>query len=154
MRRWSVQAVYGFYTAGAVRSYGTGCAGSGGRVVQSVGNTLPELGQQPTYGLSAAPPNSAALLALGFSDKTWAGVPLPLRLPGTLCDVLTELVITYATATNGRGDGRVDLSLPNDSSLIGASYFTQFWCIDLPANPIGLTTSNGIESRIGGWVLQ
>jgi hypothetical protein len=145
-------AVYGFYTPGAMSKIGAGCVGSNLRTPTHSANTAsPEIGNKVSYDLTFGPAASVALLALGFNKDTWGGVPLPLLLPGTKCSIYNEMVVSFGAPTSQAGSATVILLLPADPSLIGATLYTQYWCVDPKANPYGLTTSNSLGSQLGGW---
>jgi hypothetical protein len=60
------------------------------------------------------------------------------------------MVIAPVIAIDSLGVGTFRTVIPNDPSLITGHYFTQMWAIDLPANPLGMTFSNGVNTQIGG----
>ena len=64
----------------------------------------------------------------------------PIRVSGELATPLTH----------GCGTARVEVLLPDDTSLLGARYFNQAIAFDPGANPLGITVSNGIRLQLGG----
>lgn len=148
----NVTATAEFYerTPGAFRGFGTGCAGSNGIDVHSGGGT-PETNQTLQWRLQGAPGLSAAVLLLGASNTSWGGIPLPVPVPGGGdCLVRVSVDVTLPTSTNASGDAAILFAVPGDVALIGARVFTQYATVDLPANQLGLTLSNGLETLVGG----
>ncbi len=149
----TADAVYGYQTVGTYASFGVGCAGSNGTPSQKASGT-PEVGFTPVYSLVNGPIQSAALFSFGFSRTAWGKIPLPFLLPGTKCAVYNDLVFTPAVPTNRNGNATLSLPLPNIAALIGQHYYSQFICVDPKANSWGLTMTNDIDTKIGGWVFQ
>ena len=123
---------------------------------------MPQLVNQPgslawlggTYRqeLTRVPANSVALIDLGVSDQHWYGLPLPFDLTPigmTGCRQLVSTEVVTALPT-GTGTAVLTLGVPNDAALLGATFYTQAFALDAPANPFGGTMSNGLASRIGG----
>jgi CubicO group peptidase (beta-lactamase class C family) len=134
------------FTKGTAVSYGTGCRGSAGVPQHSLAGT-PELGQLIQFKLVGAPRNTTVGLFLGLSK---ASVDLGfIGAPG--CRIYTNTVTTLLMQSNSLGRTTLPGTLPNDTGLIGAAVFTQFGIIDAPANKLGLTMTNGVETTIGGW---
>ena len=50
-----------------------------------------------------------------------------------------------------QGYGQVPISIPNDRSLIGGHFYTQFWNVDLAANALHLTFTDAIDTFVGGY---
>ena len=88
----------------------------------------------------------------GSQPQTYNGVPLPLDLapagmPGCMLrldPVLLEVAITLGNATK-------TLAFPNNPTLIGAQFFTQWLVQDETVNAFGWTISNAMRARLGGW---
>jgi len=99
-------------------------------------------------------PQAAALLALGVSDRTWAGLPLPLdltplRLPG--CRVLASVDALFPVPTTSAGMATARLPVPGQPSLLGASFFSQ-WVVPNDARvsaSVPLTLSDGLRYVLG-----
>jgi len=136
--------------AGAVETFGPGCAGSAG-VTRLQPLALPRLGQ--VMSLRALPlPQSAALLAVGFDNVNSVLGPLPLDLSSwglTNCmlrvrpDASTLLVGSGGTATFA-------LAVPAASSLAGLLVHFQAVVLD-PAcgNAAGLVMSDAVTAVVG-----
>ncbi len=98
------------------------------------------------------PANSLVLLAFGWSRQDWLGVPLPLPLasigmPG--CSLLVSLDGAETRATVG-STLQQDVFLPYVAAVLGFELSLQGFALDGPANPAGITVSNGIALRLGG----
>jgi hypothetical protein len=136
---------------GSVTPFGAGCSGENGVMVHSV-TGVPALGRQQVYRLRQGPTLRPAVLALGASDAFFGRVPLPLSLtlfgaPG--CWLYVSPMVTLALATDATGAAALPLTHPNAASLIGRRFFTQFLAVDPTANAWGLTTTNGVTTRLG-----
>lgn len=135
---------------GVTTSFGLTCVD--GRGVQTTGG-YPEIGYRQTFSIDTGKPLSFTALMIGFSRTSLGGVPLPIDLsligaPG--CSLLVSQDATIPTRVGGSGIATVSLYIPDQASLVGASYFTQFAVVDPGANALGLTFSNGIDTMIGG----
>ncbi len=143
-------ALYDNRVIGTYTVFGAGCDGSNG-TDQLTGAGTPETGQTAEMRLQGGPGLSTAVLAIGASNTNWAGVPLPLSLPTAPgCSVNASLDVTLVTGTDGTGRAVVLLPVPLASNLVASRLYVQYVSFDLPANPMGLTTSNGLEIRLGG----
>jgi hypothetical protein len=137
-----------------VHEEGFGCVGSAGR---------PQLKERPgnlpwtaaTYKLEVENLTSQsfepAIGILGFSDRDWGTQTLPLDLgafgmPG--CLLLTSIDKTFVLSKfAGRADW--DLEIPNQATLSGVRFHLQVLVVDLGANDLGVTVSNGLSHTIG-----
>jgi len=132
-------------------SYGTGCAGTAGTpALAAAPGSLPQLGSSFQIMVSNMPTTGAGLVTTGFSDSAYGSVPLPLDLglfgaPG--CTVLTSPDARNLVLSSG-GVAGLTLPIPNTTSLAGIGFFNQALVIDLPANGLGLTSSNARR----GWI--
>ncbi|MCC6669979.1 MAG: serine hydrolase [Planctomycetes bacterium] len=139
-------------TFGSFTSFGSGCQGSGGVPVQStVGN--PTIGQLATYRLFHGPAARPVTMFVGASKTQWNALALPLSLaafgaPG--CSLRVSPDVSLGLATNGAGQATLPLVFPNQPALIGASFHSQFLCLDPGVNQLGLTTSDGVTTLLGG----
>ena len=147
----SAVADYYIHTAGSFVTVGSGCTGVNGLIRQTASGT-PETGAFPQYNVISGPVNSLAILVLGFSNTSFSGIPLPLPLgsaaPG--CTIYNDLALTLNVLTNAAGSGLVQVPIPNDVNLIGGTYYTQYWGLQIGFNSLGLSFSNGITTNIGG----
>jgi hypothetical protein len=61
--------------------------------------------------------------------------------------LLAEAAIT--TLLLGGSTAAWQLAIPNDPMYLGLSFYNQGFALDPPANPLGLTVSNGARAVIG-----
>ena len=133
-------------------TFGSPCTGSSGRRPSIRATGRAALGASFEVRLSGALPSSSAFLLLGFSNSNANGLPLPFDLgligaPGCTQYVSLDIGIAYATDATGRA--RAPLPVPSDPALAGNSIYLQWIDLDLFANALRLTTSGGLEARIG-----
>lgn len=143
---------YATYVPGAFSSFGVGCAGTAGTPAHTASGT-PELGQDVDYDLTVAPAGTPAVLYFGSSRTIWNFVPLPLDLgflnaPG--CAVRTNMLVSVPVTTGRAGSASLTVRIPISLNLIGQALYTQFVVFDLRANGLGLTTTRGQGTHIGG----
>jgi hypothetical protein len=141
------------YTDGTLTTFGTGCAGKSGVLAHTASGSA-DIGTPVAYQLANGPKSSVAVLYLGFSKTNWGPFVLPLALdlfgaPG--CKLYTDPLLQIAMPTNAAGATLVNLPLANDKAFIGLSLFTQFVGVEPGFNKLGLTYSNGVQTKIGGW---
>lgn len=123
-----------------VESFGPYCGPISGFAIG-----LPQIGTTSfSFGLSGAPGGVPVVLAIGLSDQSWGGFPLPMTLPGG-CPVLVSVDTAIWTQTTMFGWVTIPLPLPNDPSLVGTIVFGQ-WGVP---SPTGWTTSQGAAAHIG-----
>lgn len=141
--------------SGAVRlatvlAFGTSCPGSVG-TPQLTALGRPIAGRRFESRLEPLV-QGTALFAIGFSNTTWNGLPLPLALQpfgfGAGCAALVSVDIVEGV-THG-GIARHSLSIPSLASLAGAALFLQGYALD-PALPVPLpmVVSNALALTIG-----
>jgi ELWxxDGT repeat protein len=98
--------------------FGTGCAGTGGRMPVSVAATLPRIGTTFVVDVQQAMANSVAVLHLGFS-----AIAAPI---GNCTLYLAPPVLPLATVpTDAAGRGTLGLPLGLQQSLVGAAFVLQ-----------------------------
>ena len=125
--------------------------GSGARPL--IGNTgVPTIGQPFQANLSQARSGMPVTLGLGASNATWNGLALPFDLtvigmPG--CRVHAGLDLTFGAVSDGSANAIMPIAVPNDPALSGLSLFSQWWVVDIGANPLGFVNSDAAEIRIG-----
>lgn len=141
-----------FPVAGAFTPVGTGCAGSAGTPLLFAPNP-PMVGTSFPLVLSNLPPTAPTILALGFSNTSWQGLPLPLDLgilgaPG--CTVHTS-VDAMLFAVNTSGTAFISLQIPSTltPSTAGPLLHSQGVVLDPTANALGLALSNAGSLTIG-----
>ena len=123
-----------------VESYGMSC---GGLAVGSGG--LPALGSSTfSLSLTGAAANLAALFMLG-------SISLDLDLTGfgaSGCSLYQDMAVLIPALTDTAGSSSVALPIPNDPHLLGSTVYQQWAVFDASANPLGITTSEGLAIRI------
>lgn len=131
-------------------SYDQGC-GAPGFVPQltAAGDAIP--GTTVDF-VAQVRPFAPVVFALGLSNETYNGVPLPFSLaplgaPG--CRVVTALDSTTAAASGAAGFAERSLWVPGNAVFVGVRLFGQAIVFDTVANPLGLALSNGVEVVIG-----
>ena len=144
---------YGPTTPAIFSSYGNGCTGSVGTPTLAAGNlSLPWVGDTLTLRLTGLPTAAPCTMLVGESNTVWGSVGLPfdlgfLGMPG--CPLLTPpTLLVPVTASNGIAT--LGLPIPNIQRFVGGRFYCQGLVLDLPANALGVTVSNGGASRIGG----
>lgn len=143
-------AEYGTFVGGSITSFGASCGGT-----SHTASPVPVVGGTEVSRLFGGTPNRAlgAFWILGTSRTRWGAIPLPANLtpygmPG--CWAYTDHAAVFTTRTNSLGQASMLLRIPVSSSLIGGTYYTQFWAIKA-VTPLGIVTTNGLQHRVGGW---
>lgn len=109
--------------AAAVVRFGAPCAAPAGGRAEAVG--LPQLGNaQFALRLAGGLPAAPALAVFGLSERSWAGVPLPLPL-GT-CRLLVSADAGVLHFTDAAGIALQPLPVPNSPALAGAIVHQQW----------------------------
>jgi hypothetical protein len=134
-------------TPATVVPFGAGCAGTGG--VPQLGNaaySYPWIGDTFTNRVTnLAPAAGGVVFATGFQSTA----PISLAvygMPG--CNQLVIPATTqFGVATAGSAEWTI--AIPNTTSLVNLPLFQQVFALDPPANALGLTASNGLESITG-----
>jgi hypothetical protein len=134
--------------------FGQGCPQSDGRVpaIRIVGGQ-PTAQGNPRFGilLSNAVPQTGAYLAVGLSDQSWNGNPLPLDLaplglqPG--CSLLVSVDALAPRTTGPGGIARVDIPIPANLGLLFFTAYAQ-WYVDEPGQPNRGAVSPGLRIQI------
>lgn len=129
------------------RPFGEGCA-----PVEIATNGVPTVGQDLNLTLKSEQPNSTAILALGFSNTDWIGIPLPFNL-GVLfapdCNLYTSLDLVFGAATDSEGGATVSIPIPNNPGLTNATLYAQWALTDPTANlPLGMVFTQGLEMTL------
>ncbi|MCB9870598.1 MAG: matrixin family metalloprotease [Planctomycetes bacterium] len=125
--------------AADLHTFGRGCPGSNSLTPTLSMSGTGQLGTAYAVNLSGALPNARTALVLGID--TW-DPPIDLRpfgAPGCTWFVSDLLWLGYNCDANGRAS--TVLTVPNNAARCLRVYF-QWFCVDGPANSLGLTTSN------------
>ncbi|MCR9243759.1 MAG: hypothetical protein NXI31_01920 [bacterium] len=131
--------------------YGTGC--------QAFANLQIDVAAQPRIGRQLvligrnAPAFAPAVAAIGTSNASANGVPLPLDLtpygaPG--CDLLCSVDLVLPGQTDAQGTSLAGWVIPFDPALVGASFFCQWLIADPTANAAGFVmgqAARGVVSQ-------
>lgn len=145
----------------AIFPFGTSCGGStvapgkfrfepvlGIAKNAAVGGTF----QTEVYNV---PAGTASIGILGVSNTLWGPIPLPLALKpfgadGCFLRVSMDLLQVAVTTGSGKGGGvgKITWAIPNVSSLRGIDLFFQAMTVDLGANGLNLSFSNGLRANI------
>jgi hypothetical protein len=151
---------------GSVVTLGTGCPASSGAANATCAVTTVLVGgygpaSSHTVSGTGLGNNAIVLTALGFSGTSWAGVPLPLPVPGTVptCSVYASLDTFFVQVADAVGgiaaysDSSM-VGVPTDPLLNGASIFHQHLSLTptWAGNPYGITFSNGVQVIFGNLV--
>lgn len=137
----------GKHTHGTFTSYGRGCPGTRNKVPLHYGTGHPDVGQTISWSLSAALPNTAAVLMLGVVRTNLDLGPFGMKG----CTWLVVPLATQPLITSGSGTADLPIPLPQDSNLIGLTLVTQEAVFD-PGAPtdVKFVWSNGLETALGG----
>jgi len=124
-------------------NYSVICCGSG--KVPKISNTgVPALGKSFSIDLSQARGGAKTLLAIGLArtntDLTAFGAPG--------CRLLTNPLAVLGFTTNGAGTLTFPQNVPNDSTLLGLKFNTQF-AVNDQVNALQLVFSAGGEGKVG-----
>jgi len=133
------------------KNYGRGC-GSGLTPPQTTLLAAPRLGDVCTLRVTPLVQGTAGVLLLGFSDKLWGGVTLPLDLSFlgmNGCELLASWDLQVGFVAPAGGGWDLPLALPSNAALEGLRFFSQAWVLDRPANALGVGTSNGLLGVLG-----
>lgn len=125
--------------------YGSGCLG-----VTIDKTNRPAIGSTDfDVKVVGASPATSALLCLGGSRTQWGAMSLPLDLKpfgAPTCSMLTSIDASVAALTDGAGNARITLPVPNQTSLVGTALHTQWISMDATTtNPLALAFSNAME---------
>jgi hypothetical protein len=127
-------------------SHGDGCPGSNGTPLLSFTGSS-QIGQTLSINLNNGVPGSVSLFIVGTTNA----FPFPLEL-GFLgmpsCYLYTDLLLTDVVVHGPVGNGSFVLAIP-PSTAPWFTFYSQFACLDLPANPFGFTASNYGRVLIG-----
>ena len=97
------------------------------------------------------PATVGTLAAIGFSDTTWAGVPLPIdlgALGATGCSlwIAPDAIGTLNTTATA---ALFPIQLPNDPAIVGGELFAQAFPLQPGANALDLLASNAVAAVVG-----
>jgi len=135
-------------------AFGSGCAGSAGvPTLQPLGTSLPWLAERFTLLFTNVPPGRPIFVFVGASRTTWYGqFPLPLDLTGAGmpgCSLYVSADYLVGLAQPILNFVTWDLDFCQCPELLGVSFYNQGFVYDPPANPMGMTATNGGAGVIG-----
>ena len=136
-------------TSGLFTLYGVGCDLTSGAVAL-MGST-PNINTTLNLTFSNLGTAQSVLVALGFSDQSWSGLPLPfdLGLIGLAgCNLLAAADIVDIRLA-AAGTATYSVALPNQLSLVNQSLYVQGIVTDLSPTLQFLGTSRGGRATIG-----
>ena len=142
------------HPSGLFTNYGTATCTTSSGTPTITGNGMPIVGGTYTVALQSAPPNAAATLIAGASDKLWNALTLPLALEpiGTVagCRLYTSVDFTFPAATTASGTASMSITIPNDPLLIGARAYHQWLIADVMSTAsVPLVLSDGLIVDVG-----
>ncbi len=135
-------------------TYGQGCGQPAAELrADPLFGGRPFVGGVLTLLASGLAPSEPVFHLLGDSRTGWNSVPLPFDLGGfgaPGCAVLAEPeVVEGVGASDAAGARRFTIRIPDDLSLVGATFYHQVVGLAPGANPAGLIVTNGGELTIG-----
>ena len=142
--RWTVNP------SAAANSFGAGCPGSVGTPNLRV-TSLPIVGSTFRSELTNIVPG-VAVLAIGWSNSAWNGVPLPLSLSafGLASGCTNYTSIDMAQWSSHGGTAGFAVTIPFDTTLYGVRFYLQGACVDSGlATPTPIAVSNGLDVQLG-----
>ena len=140
------------YRAGSYTPYGTACIGTGGVTpFMDAEGRSPWIGEDFTVFVSVSKQTPIVFLWLGASRALWGSLPLPYDLTATGmpgCWLYASIDWVFAVS-HQQGIGNCTFPIPNDLSLLGATFYNQALVPDPNANQFGAVVSNGGAGVIG-----
>ncbi|MCU0862371.1 MAG: M28 family peptidase [Planctomycetes bacterium] len=129
-----------------------GCGGGVNNAVPTLGNAgLPIVASTFSITLARAKGLSLGVLATGFSDTSYAGIPLPWTIPGAgPCQLFASGDLSAVVATDAGGSAALPLPIPDQAALIGGRLYHQWLVFDPSVNSFGFVVSGAARSTIGG----
>ena len=138
---------------GEGKLFGVSCQNAiGGKPFLTVDN-VPLVGKSYVLTLSLADPNTVAAMVLGFSNKRFGFLTLPIDLSplgAKGCFLYTSPDQISLFATGPLGIARQKIQVPLLKSLVGIRYFHQAFVFSSKANKFGFVFTNGVAMRVGG----
>ena len=138
-------------------SFGVGCAGSNGvPTLDIVNGTTPVIGTTVDFLYSNALNSflvTAAIVAVGFDQSSYQGIPLPLPLaviglPGCTLYHSNDLSVSVGVAA-GAAQFTWSLGIPNNATFLGLEVFVQGLHLEFAGAGSWAAMSNAVGIRIG-----
>lgn len=141
--------------SGSFTKFGTAGTSSAGFApeIDIVGTAA--VGQPFSLTVTNGLANLPATLYLGFSDTSWNRPPnivLPFDMTGIGAPGNTLYVsgdFLFDVTCDASGFATLPLAVPNNPGLAGTDVYVQWYCVDLFANPRGVTMSNAAHIVVG-----
>jgi hypothetical protein len=119
-------------------TYGAGCVGVNGTPELSFSGS-PQVNSVLNTDLKNGESNGFAFFIAGLANQAPYPVDLSvINMPG--CHLYTDLVFTSLIVLDATGAGSQPLAMP--ATAIGFHFYTQYACLDVSANVLGITSSN------------
>ncbi|HET6201988.1 MAG TPA: hypothetical protein VFI25_04200 [Planctomycetota bacterium] len=134
--------------AGGASSFGSGC-GTGAACPSPPTLTLDDcalIGTSVTLRLANGSSALPAAVALGTSNASWMGIPLPLSIGGGCSILISPDLFLPATAANPQGLALFSVPIPADPSLVGQVVYAQGGTTTASG---AVRTTNGLAVTIG-----
>jgi hypothetical protein len=129
------------------------CGSGVNNAVPTLGNVgLPIVASTFSITLARAAATSIGLLATGFSDASYAGIPLPWTIPGASpCQLFAAAdLLSSIVAIDSSGGATLPFAIPDQAALIGGQLYHQWLVLDPGVNSFGFVFTGAARSTIGG----
>lgn len=146
-------AVYGTFTTPLTTPFGVGCTGTGSLPNLTAGGPA-LIGSSVQHTLTNGLVGKPAVLAVGSNKTSWPPLTLPFVLPSTTCTLYCDQLVALNQVVPAGGVLTWTIPVPNTPTLLGGLLYFQNMNLDVGANRWNVTTSNAIEQKIGGWILN
>ena len=141
------------FIQGEWKTFGVSCQNAIGGKPFLMLESVPFVGRSYFLRLSLADPNSAVAMVLGFSNKRFGLLTLPIDLSplgAKGCFLYTSLDQISLFSTDNSGTARQKIQVPLLKSIVGIRYFHQAFVFSSKANKFGFVFTNGVAIRMGG----
>ncbi len=128
------------------RPYGTPCSTAIGPLEQDVIASSGFKGTTVNFRAQNVTAGSVGVMNIGVQQT--AILLTPFGFPG--CSLYTDPLASAPFSVGGTNQVVVPVGVPNDASLVGAEFFTQFAALGRTSAGIQLAASNGIATTIRG----
>ncbi len=129
----------------AIEVFGAACQGSNGKLPHLEFGGRASVGQTFSAEVYAGAP---AVTTLFMIDAVRSHVSLAF-LGAPNCVVSALPTLSSQLTTDAGGEAGVNVTIPNQASLIGTQAYTQWLLLDMPANVGGFVTSNAARIQFG-----
>ncbi|MBK8100692.1 MAG: hypothetical protein IPK26_26695 [Planctomycetes bacterium] len=144
---------YGPTAPGRYAPFGNGCSGGGHATPVLTASERPWIGDAFDVQVQSLPAGSPlTFMVTGFSSTNWGAFALPLNLAvfGMQgCTLFVEIGVSVPIAA-ASGVATWTLPIPNQTALLGVSFFNQAATFAPGANAAGVIVSNAAAGVVGG----